>query len=1326
MNRHAYSNGHSGAYPLGERGTFSIQPHKYGFAKTSTYGLKSQFQPSRSQLAIRRRRQLLVRLALAGSTFFFALLFFFPSFRSSVVPAISLGLFSSTEDFQLETVRYYDLANVQGTARGWEREERILPCAPLRDAAPHLPMFFSHLRNLTYPHNLIDLAFLVGDSKDNTLTLLSDLLTELQANDEQRLQFGEISIIEKDFGQKVNQDVESRHGFAAQASRRKSMAQARNWLLSAALRPTHSWVYWRDVDVETAPFTILEDLMRHNKDVIVPNVWRPLPDWLGGEQPYDLNSWQESETALALADTLDEDAVIVEGYAEYATWRPHLAYLRDPYGDPDMEMEIDGVGGVSILAKAKVFRNGVHFPAFSFEKHAETEGFGKMAKRMRFSVVGLPHYTIWHLYEPSVDDIRHMEEMENERKAREAEEKEKRERMEKIQSQFDDPNSQWEKDKSEIREMAKNDFVEKEKSGNAEAGEKPRSEVQVENDHGKIRIIDPLDEIHQIGKRPPKREPNEKKQANIPITVAVDPVALVVTECITVTSAMRKHARWAHSSVSAILGGGTGRSPPVNKAGNRNRDSTGSINLGDEDALTSRWGLRGKKGKSMQDNPLMSAFARLRHDLKGCKDIQAFDTPALLHPFLQVIRSSSTSAPITSLALIAITKMLAYNIIGPHSPDLSSGMQLLSSAITHCRFEASDTAQDEVVLLRILRLMEDIVVGPSGEILGDASVCELMETGLSMCCQGRLSELLRRNAEHAMVKMCQSIFQRLKYLEVEAGEEPGALEEKTKDDMDGVKMDPSSMNGNNISPLGGKNHDSRSSLNLEVLPAGEERPSLHLNGSQIDLSRTSDSDNAPEIKPYSLPSIRELFRVLVDLLDPHDHRHTDAMRVIALRIVDVAFEVAGPSIATHPSLSTLAKDTLCRHLFQLVRSENIAILHESLRVAGTLLATCRGVLKLQQELFLSYLVACLHPRVEIPQEPGINPALYDGVPQAPRLVKPAPSQVSSGRSTPVPVKDRRGLGLEGGSRKPDAREAMVESVGALVRIPSFMVELFVNYDCETDRSDLCVDMVGLLSRNAFPDSATWSTTNVPPLCLDALLGYVQLIADRLEDEPKIAGFPSREYLKEQRARKRVIIRGATKFNENPRAGIAFLASEGIIEDPNDPRSVTKFLKGTTRIDKKVLGEYISKKSNESILSSFMDQFDFTGQRVDEALRQLLNAFRLPGESQLIERIVTEFAEKYCASTTPEGIADKDAVYVLTYAIIMLNTDQHNPNLKGQNRMDFIAFSRNLRGVNGGKDFDPEYLQAIFDSIKTCEIILPEEHDNKHAYDHAWKELLVKT
>lgn len=38
---------------------------------------------------------------------------------------------------------------------------------------------------------------------------------------------------------------------------------------------------------------------------------------------------------------------------------------------------------------------------------------------------------------------------------------------------------------------------------------------------------------------------------------------------------------------------------------------------------------------------------------------------------------------------------------------------------------------------------------------------------------------------------------------------------------------------------------------------------------------------------------------------------------------------------------------------------------------------------------------------------------------------------------------------------------------------------------------------------------------------------------------------------------------------------------------------------------------------------------------------------------------------------------------------MLNTDLHNPQVR--KRMDLQAYSRNLRGVNENKDFDPEYL-----------------------------------
>ena len=718
----------------------------------------------------------------------------------------------------------------------------------------------------------------------------------------------------------------------------------------------------------------------------------------------------------------------------------------------------------------------------------------------------------------------------------------------------------------------------------------------------------------------------------------------------------------------------------------------------------------------------------------GLLDIRAFDTPALLHPFLLVIRSSSTSAPITSLALIAITKFLSYNVIGSDSPRLSLAMQLLSSAITHCRFEATAEAADEVVLLRILKLMEVMISGPGGEILGDESVCEMMETGISMCCQPRLSEVLRRSAEISMVHMCQIIFQRLKHLEVSAGQQPSALDEDTKDDMETVKMEPT-VNGVETEEVNGDTADAEMKAEMPQQKAdkGSDMPaegpgSVPLTEKEKKEQQTDDrvTETAPgaEAKPYSLPSIRELFRVLVGLLDPHEQQHTDTMRVMALRIVDVALEVAGPSIANHPTLVVLANDTLCRNLFQLVRSDNMAILNESLRVAGTLLSTCRTVLKLQQELFLSYLVACLHPRVEIPSEPGIDPALYDGVPQAPRLAKQPPSQTNSGRSTPIPVKDRQRLGLEGGLRKPDAREAMVESLGALIRIPSFMVELFVNYDCDVNRADLCVDLVGLLSRNAFPDSAAWSTANVAPLCLDTLLGFVQSMADRMGEGSANDALVDVKDSRERRMRKKIVIRGASLFNDDPKGGISYLVSQGIIDDPNNPISIAKFIKNTSRLDKKVVGDFISKRNNIGILNAYLDLFDFSEQRIDEALRQLLSSFRLPGESPLIERIVTVFSDKYCANSTPDDIANKDAAFVLTYAIIMLNTDQHNPNMK-QKRMSLSDFARNLRGVNDGKDFGEDYLGSIYDSIKTREILLPEEHDNKNAYDYAWSELLLK-
>ena len=111
---------------------------------------------------------------------------------------------------------------------------------------------------------------------------------------------------------------------------------------------------------------------------------------------------------------------------------------------------------------------------------------------------------------------------------------------------------------------------------------------------------------------------------NRPVSVAVDPVSLVISECISITSAIQKHARSQHSSVSAILGGNPNPiqlGPPSPSLSTRGRSPANTLG-GDgaqDSSLSNRWGLRGQRGKSMQDNPMIAGFGKLRHEIAGMK-----------------------------------------------------------------------------------------------------------------------------------------------------------------------------------------------------------------------------------------------------------------------------------------------------------------------------------------------------------------------------------------------------------------------------------------------------------------------------------------------------------------------------------------------------------------------------------------------------------------------------------------------------------------------------------------------------------------------------------
>lgn len=295
------------------------------------------------------------------------------------------------------TIEHVDLNPITSTKTALQNEERVLILTPLKDAAPYLSKYFELLAELTYPHHLIDIAFLVGDSTDETMAVLAMELERIQKRPD-TIPFRNAMIVEKDFGFHLSQDVTDRHSFEAQGPRRKAMGRARNYLLSTALKPDHSWVYWRDVDIVDSPKKIIEDFVAHDKDILVPNIWfHRYENDVDIEGRFDYNSWVESAKGRKLTAKLDKDVVLAEGYKQYDTGRTYMARMGDWRENKDVEMELDGIGGVNILVKADVHRSGINFPAYAFENQAETEGFAKMAKRAGYKVYGLPNYVVWHI-----------------------------------------------------------------------------------------------------------------------------------------------------------------------------------------------------------------------------------------------------------------------------------------------------------------------------------------------------------------------------------------------------------------------------------------------------------------------------------------------------------------------------------------------------------------------------------------------------------------------------------------------------------------------------------------------------------------------------------------------------------------------------------------------------------------------------------------------------------------------------------------------------------------------------------------------------------------
>ncbi|XP_059144360.1 brefeldin A-inhibited guanine nucleotide-exchange protein 1-like isoform X2 [Physella acuta] len=192
-----------------------------------------------------------------------------------------------------------------------------------------------------------------------------------------------------------------------------------------------------------------------------------------------------------------------------------------------------------------------------------------------------------------------------------------------------------------------------------------------------------------------------------------------------------------------------------------------------------------------------------------------------------------------------------------------------------------------------------------------------------------------------------------------------------------------------------------------------------------------------------------------------------------------------------------------------------------------------------------------------------------------------------------------------------------------------------------------------------------------------------------------------EVLKQQ---KEVMEIGIELFNKKPLKGIQYLQEQEMLGKL--PEDIAEFLHTEERLDKTVVGDFFgeNEKFHKEVMYAYIDHMDFTDMDIVSALRKFLEGFRLPGESQKIDRLMEKFASRYYECNKElEIFASADTAYVLAFSVIMLTTDLHNPQVKPSSKMTKEQYIKMNRGINDSKDLPPDYLSAIYDQIAGKEI-----------------------
>lgn len=330
--------------------------------------------------------------------------------------------------------------------------------------------------------------------------------------------------------------------------------------------------------------------------------------------------------------------------------------------------------------------------------------------------------------------------------------------------------------------------------------------------------------------------------------------------------------------------------------------------------------------------------------------------------------------------------------------------------------------------------------------------------------------------------------------------------------------------------------------------------------------------------------------------------------------------------------------------------------------------------------------------------------------------------------------------------RPDMSQltAVLDALQALCAQGQVMVDLFVNYDCDLQAANLFERSMKGLSKllRRGPSTAPFSSqqgSKAREVALESVLSILKSLDKWAEPlkEAAIAAVSGEDTSEPQekegmptgstafgstgnsnggedsevarfgaaKEKKHSLENGITVFNRDSIKGVRALVASGSVG--SSPRAIATFLRQhNSSLDKEQLGEYLGHHDEleVSVMHAFIDEGKYSDMTIDKALRQMLKDFKLPGEAQKIDRIMERFAERFCKDN-PAAFPTSDGAYLLSFALIMLNTDAHNPMAdKKLSLEDFISMCQYQAEDNSFQPILPEEdIAQIYQRILDTEI-----------------------